>query len=166
MFRRFARKRRAASLALLLLLLFVGGVAVAFFTSNGQGTGQASVGSATHFTVTVSSDNTGALYPGAGSETLTYTVHNPGSAGYQILHSTSSAVAEGTNHYITEDGTEVNGCLASWFSTSNTQPAGLPQNLAPNANSAQGTVAVTMLDSGSDQDKCQGHTPDITVSAS
>jgi hypothetical protein len=44
-----------------------------------------------NFTVAVSSDVTGTIYPGSGTETLTYTVTNP-SAGQQNLSGTSSAV--------------------------------------------------------------------------
>ena len=164
MVRRFARKRRAASLALLLLLLLVGGVAVAYFTSGGSGSGHASVGSATNFTVNVSTDDSGVLFPGAGSETLTYTVHN-GGTGHQSLSTTSAAVAS-LNNDITQGGIEVPGCLKAWFSAANTAPTPLPQDLAGGADSSQGTVVVTMSNAATIQDACQGHKPDITVTAS
>jgi hypothetical protein len=60
----------------------------------------------------------------------------------------------------------VAGCLASWFTATNTPPAYLPQTLAGSATSTAGSVAVTMQDSGTNQNVCQGATPDITVSAS
>jgi predicted ribosomally synthesized peptide with SipW-like signal peptide len=163
MLRRFKSKRITVALAVVAVLAVAGG-ALAYFSSTGSGTGQASVGRSTAFTVNVSSDTSGSLYPGSGTETLTYTVHNPGS-GAQNLSATSASVAS-LNGDITQGGAQVTGCKATWFSATNTPPSPLPQNLAGGATSSAGSVAVQMSDSGTNQDPCQGAKPDITVSAS
>ncbi len=163
MLRRFTKKRWVLPLSVVAVLAIAGG-AFAYFTSSGSGTGQASVGSSTAFTVNASSDTSNSLYPGSGSETLTYTVHNP-SSGAQNLTSTSASVAS-LNGDVTQGGTEVTGCKASWFSAVNTAPTPLPQDLAGGTSSSQGSVLVTMSDSGTNQNACEGAKPDITVSAS
>jgi hypothetical protein len=156
-------KRRVVALAVTVVVLAVAGAAFAYFTSSGSGTGSATVGSSTAFTVAVAAPTGGPLYPGSGTETLSYTVHNPGT-GAQNLSATSTAVASSGGN-ITQAGVAVAGCLSSWFSATNTAPT-LPQDLAGGATSTAGSVAVAMSESGTDQDPCQGKTPDITVSAS
>jgi hypothetical protein len=162
MLRRFTKKRMLAALSVVAVLVGAG-AAVAYFTSSGSGTGQASVGSSTAFTVNVAAATGGPLYPGSGTENLTYTVHN-GSSGHQNLSSTSAAVAADNNGAITDNGTSVTGCKASWFTATNHAPS-LPQNLAGGADATGGNVDVTMQDSGTSQNACQGAHPDITVSA-
>jgi hypothetical protein len=142
----------------------VAGGAYAFFTSSGSGSGGASVGSASNWTVTPAAATGGPLFPGAGTQTITYTVTNP-SSGHQSLTATT-AVVKSSGGNVTQGGTAVSGCLASWFTATNTAPTPLPQNLAGSATSTGGSVAVTMQDSGTAQDVCQGVQPDITISAS
>lgn len=160
MFRKGMTKKRFAVLGAVAILAMAG-IAVAYFTSTGSGTGSATVGSATAFKVTVAAPTGGPLYPGSGSENLAYTVKNEGS-GAQNVNSTSAVVAsKGGN--ITQEGVEVAGCKASWFTATDSSPA--PANLK-GGESASGSVEVTMQDSGTNQDACQGTSPDITVSAS
>ena len=160
MFRNLITKKRAVVLGVVAVLA-VAGIAIAYFTSSGSGTGSATVGSSSAFKVTVSAPSGGPLYPGSGSESLAYSVENTGS-GFENLNATSVEVAsKGGN--ITESGTEVAGCLSTWFTATDTSPA--PKNLK-GGESANGSVKVTMQDSGTPQDACQGKSPDITVNAS
>jgi hypothetical protein len=158
--KKFFGKKRTLALAVVVVLA-VAGAAIAYFTSSGSGTGTASVGSSTAFTVSVSSDSSHGLYPGAGSENLAYSVHN-GSSGNQNLSGTSAVVAQDTNGDVTSGGSSVAGCKASWFTAVNNGPT--PANLAGGAT-VNGSVDVSMQDSGTNQDACQGASPDITVSA-
>ena len=158
MLRRFAKKRVILALSVVAALV-VTGAAVAFFTSTG--TGQAQVGSAENWTVTPSGATGGPMFPGSGTSNIAYTIKNPGSDS-RHLGSTSAAVAS-LNNDITSNGTEVTGCLASWFAaTMHTDPA--PADVAGGAT-VDGSVDVTMTDTGVSQDACQGKTPDITISA-
>ncbi|MEA2224973.1 MAG: hypothetical protein QOE67_255 [Solirubrobacteraceae bacterium] len=158
MFRKMINKKRAIVLGAVAVFA-VAGIAVAFFTSSGSGTGSASVGKSTAFTVTVGSPSGGPLYPGSGSETLAYTVKNP-SPGSQNLASTSAKVASSGGN-ITQGGEAVSGCLAADFTATNTS---VSKNLA-GGESIGSSVEVTMQDSGINQDACQGTSPDITVEA-
>jgi len=155
-------KKRAVVIAVVGSLA-LGAGAYAYFTSTGAGTGTASVGSTTAFDVSVSSNSTGTLYPGAGSQTLDYVVTNP-SSGHQNLSSAVASVASSGGDIIS--GTApVTGCKASWFTAvaSSTNP--LPQDLA-GAGTSSGTVLVTMQNASESQDSCQGKAPNITVNAS
>jgi hypothetical protein len=164
MSRIFGKKRALAALSVVAVLVCAG-AAYAYFTSSGSGTGSASVGHSTAFTVAVSpATGSTVLLPGSGTQNLAYTVHNP-STGNQNLSGTTAAVAS-SGVDVTTGGVDQTGCLASWFTATNTAPTPLPQNLAGGGTSTGGSVAVTMQDSGTNQNACQGVSPDITVSAS
>jgi len=128
--------------------------AVAFFTSTGSGSGNASVGTATQWGVVVTSDTSNALYPDTGSETLSYTITNNGS-GAHALNAVTASVGDSGD------------CLGSWFTAVASAPTpALGTSIAPNGT-ATGTVTVTMQDSGTNQDACQGITSvPVTVNAS
>lgn len=161
MFRSIFRKPVALALTAIAALALAAG-AYAYFSGSGNGTGSASVGSTAGFKVTVGSDITGSLLPGSGSETLSYTVQN-NSTGVQNLAATGVAVAS-KNGDITQNGTEVVGCQAGWFTATNSTPA--PTGEIQGGQSVNGSVTVTMQDANTSQDLCQRATPDITVSAS
>jgi hypothetical protein len=146
------RKLIAAGVALVAIAGLATG-AFAYFTSTGSGSGTASVGSATSWTVAVTSDGTNALQPGSGSETLSYTITNAGS-GAQALTSVTATVADS------------GACLGSWFTAVASAPTpATGVSIAP-GHTATGTVLVTMQDSGSNQDACQGITTvPVTVHA-
>ncbi|MCW2984315.1 MAG: hypothetical protein JWR63_1885 [Conexibacter sp.] len=160
------RRRRVIALLAVVSALVLAVSAYAYFTSTGSGTGSATVGSSTAFTVNVAASTGGPLFPGAGTVSFNYTVTNP-STGHQNLSATTATVASSGGN-ITEGSpaVAVAGCLSSWFTAVNTAPTPLPQNLAGGATSSGGSVAVTMQDSGTSQDPCQGHTPNVTVNAS
>jgi hypothetical protein len=165
MLRKFiSRKRNIVVLAAVAALAVAGG-AFAYFTSTGSGTGNATVGTASNWTVAQTSTS-GTMYPGTSTSTINYTVTNPGT-GNQELAGTTTAVAvatDGSGDIVTgATSTPVAGCLASWFSTNNTSPAA--KDLAPNA-STTGSVVVSMTDAAASQNACQGATPNITISAS
>jgi hypothetical protein len=162
MFRKIGKKRGVAALSVIAVLALAGG-AFAYFTSSGGGTGSATVGTATNFTVTAQAAS-GSMYPGGGSSTFSYVVNNPGTGAENLTGTTATVASSGGN--IVDNGTAVSGCSASWFTASNTAPAGLPQDLAGGTSSTSGSVTVTMSDSGTNQDACKGHSPQITISAS
>ncbi len=155
------RKKLRYILPIALLLLGVTGAAIAYFTSSGSGNGQATVGTSSSWTVTQTSAN-GTMYPGTGSTTIQYKVTNAGT-GYQELNGTTGVLATDGSGNVMSGGSAVIGCLASWFSVSNTSPAAV--DLASGA-SASSSLQVTMSDSGTNQNVCQGVTPTITISAS
>ena len=160
MLRRILKKRVMVAFTVVAVLA-VAGAAVAYFTSTGSGTGSASVGSSTAFTVAVSPATGGPLYPGSGTESLAYTITNPGTANQNLSATTATVASSGAN--ITSGGVAVPGCLAADFTATNVPPT--YGNMA-GGTSKSGSVTVTMTNTTANQDPCQGKTPDITVSAS
>lgn len=166
MFRLFGKKRVGVAvgvIASLALALALAAAALAYFTSSGSGTGTATVGGAGAWTVNVASATGGPLYPGSGSQSIAYTVTNAGSGQQSLAGTASTVTSSGGN--VTQAGIAAPGCLAAWFTATNAPPTPLPQDLAGNAASTGGSVAVTMQDSGTNQNSCQGVSPDITISA-
>ncbi len=160
--KRFMNKKVVAIGLAAGLALGAAGAAFAYFTDTGNGTGDASVGSSSHWTVSVSSDTSNALLPGSGSETLTYKITNA-SVGYQELNNVAVSVGN--------SGTG-GACLGSWFtatdngSTNSVTPGTPSADLASGAYDT-GTVTVVLNDSGTPQDACQGlSSVPVTVSAS
>ena len=157
----FTKKRAVVAMAVVgSLALSVG--AYAYFTAGGSGTGSASVGDPAAFNVTVSSDTTGTLYPGTGSQTLTYTVTNPIGGPQRLSTAVASLATSGEN--IISGNDEIAGCKAAWFTADATSNAPLPQELASQGTSS-GTVLVKMLDATVSQDSCKGKAPRIIVNA-
>ncbi len=134
--------------------------AFAYFTSTGTGGGSATVGSATPWLVTVNSVTGGPLFPGTGSETVSYTVTNNGTGPANLL-SVTAAINSDVNGDVPGTAT---GCKAVWFSANGISgaPAGV---LAPGGTNS-GTFNITMLDSGTNQDVCEGTSPTFTITAS
>ena len=135
--RKFSRKALVAGG--LVATLGVGGIAFAYFTANGSGTGSASVGSAS--AITISATAPAALYPAGPARDVTITVTNPGS-GSQHVGTVSLGSVDASNA----------SCVTSAF----TMPA-----VTVNTTLAAGASTVvhgslSMADNGSNQNDCQG----------
>lgn len=134
--------------------------AVAYFTTNGSGTGSASVGSSTAVTVTQTGGAITGLVPGVAAKPVTYSIDNPAGNGNQNLGKVtvsnitvdaghSAACDAATNFQATAPSSAV-GTIndgATYTSTSSTQPT------------------VQMLETGSSQDGCKGATLTLTLTA-
>jgi hypothetical protein len=139
---RHLTKKRLVLVGIVAAAIALGAGALAYFTSAGSGTGTATVGSAT--AIVLSSPPVGTLYPGGADVPVTVTIQNPGS-GSQFVGQVSGTVADNA------------GCLGTWFQVdtvtyNNTLAAGA---------SATASTAVRMLDSGTNQNVCQGKTMTI-----
>jgi hypothetical protein len=135
------RKRVGIALAAVAVLA-VAGIAVAYFTSTGSGSGSATVGSSQP--LTLHGTTSGSLYPG-GSTTVTFTVDNPSSGAVYLNKIHLGSVTTDAAH---------SSCAVSGF----TMP-----DVTVNQSVSSGTgVSVTasgtlsMTDTGSAQDACQG----------
>jgi hypothetical protein len=140
-------KKKAAALATAAAVALTTGVAFAYFTSTGSGTGSATVGASAG--VNLSSDAVSGLFPGGVDVPVTVHVANPGN-GNEYVGTISGAVADNGD------------CLGSWFDvdaiTYNT-------NVTHNASGPDAGTNVRMLDSGTNQDACQGDTLTINWSS-
>jgi hypothetical protein len=126
------------------------------------------VGTSTNWTVASTASSGGPLFPGSGSEAIPFTVTNA-SAGQQAINSIATALTTDNSGGVfdTTSGVFVDGCLASWFTVSNTVPS-FPYDLAgtnPGAAGVySGTATLTMQDAPTvAQDACQGLTPQIKI---
>lgn len=135
--RKFINKRTAVVLAVVGALAVAGG-AYAFFTSGGTGTGSGSVGSASAFTITGAATNP--LFPGTSSP-VNITINNPGT-GAQFVNTVHLASVT----------TGAAGCAAADFSL----PDVAVGQSVPAGGSVQATGTLTMRESGTNQDACQG----------
>jgi len=150
------KKRILTSLSFIAILA-VAGVAVAYFTSQGSGTGTATVGSSSN--VTIHGTVTSVLYPGSSSP-VTFTVDNP-SPGAEFVktihlesitpdagHSGCSVVLTGGNPDFTMPDVTVN----QDFPSGNGKPV-----------TAEGTI--TMNDTHVSQNACQGATLTLNLTS-
>jgi hypothetical protein len=166
----------------------IAGVAYAYFTNVGQGSGSATTGSASPFTVASAADTAGDLVPvptiGSGvKDTISYTVTNP-SAGTERLNAVVISVGGST-------GTSPSATETNWTSTAGANPAcnssdfsvggqavgdGVTAGsgaytVSPAATLApggvySGTFTLQMIDNGANQDSCEGLTVPLFISAS
>jgi hypothetical protein len=147
-------KRRIGIIATSVAAVLIGGgVAVAFWTTSGNGTGSAAVG--TTGTVTIAQTNTvGGLYPGGPAQALQFSVTNNGSSPV-VVSNVTVAIDPATSNFT---GT----CTAGDFALTQGSATGQPVN--PGAGNAVtqavwgGGWSTAMLDSGSNQNDCKGAT--------
>ena len=116
--------------------------AYAYFTNSGSGSGQVSVGSSSAIVLT--SDINGDLYPAGPDVLVDVHVNNP-SAGNQFVNDISGTVADS------------GGCDGDWFVVDTID---YDTNVLAGATNDTSTN-VRMLDSGGNQDACQGL--DLTI---
>jgi hypothetical protein len=108
-----------------------------------------------------------ALYPGAADdiEYIPFVVTN-GGQGTEKLRSVAVSIRGAPNGDAeTAAGARIPGCLASWFVVSiESRGAGPPDALSP-GGSYTSKLAVTVKDSGTDQDACRSVSPAVIVTA-
>jgi len=132
-------------------------VAYAYFTSNGSGTGTASVGTAS--AVTLHGTVNSSLYPGSSSP-VSFTVDNPSSGSQRVGSITLASISVDSGH---------SGC-------STTLGGGNPDFAMPavTVNKSFGpgsgqavtpTGTLTMNETGTNQDACQGATLTLNLTS-
>jgi hypothetical protein len=163
----FSKRRIAIVGATVAIALAGGGAAFAYFTSAGIGDASASVGRApvTGWSVTAPSNITGDLFPGSGSEVISFTVTNT-DTGNEALSTLTPYVARNVAGYVFSGGTAVTGCDAAWFTATAGTPTPVLGTNLPHGSSYTVPVTVTMKESGTDQDACEGVDPEIVLRVS
>jgi len=137
------KKRIGVVAGTMAVALVGGGLAVAYWTTTGAGTGAGTVGTNTAVTVAQTSTVSG-LVPGGPSQPLNFTVTNPG-AGPQVINNVNITVS-----------TTAPGCNAADFVVSQpTIPAN--QSIAGSGGTYSNTTAsVSMTNTAANQDACKG----------
>jgi len=161
------RRRIAIVVGASAMVLAGGGAAFAYFTASGSGTGSATVGTTGTWVVSENGLSGGPLYPGSGSETITFNVKNNGAADQEFSSAVAAVNSDGSGYIQTGAGNaSVPNCKASWFSLG--QPSGSPigTNIAGGAT-VQVQVTVTMpTDPADNQNACQSQSPNVTLTIS
>ncbi len=154
------------------LVLSGGGVAFAYFTADGSGTGSGTVGSSTAFTISGDTPS-GSVTPGGSTETLAFTVTNPGSGQQYVGNVYASVATDSNNGYVEsipgDTESDVIGCSASWFSIDGTATGNgtvhVNQDIAPSGHYDETSgLTLVLSDSSGNQDLCQGATVGIDYS--
>lgn len=141
------RKRLAVIATATALVVGGGGAAFAYWTSTGSGAGAALTSSHVVFTVASSAATGDALSPGSGTQTVAFTVTNPGPS-IQSLTSVDVTVATAT-------GTEwtAGACSAADYKIG---AIVIDSGQIGVGSKKDGTVEISMNDTGVNQDDCQG----------
>ncbi len=154
-----ARTRKTVVLGTAAALTVLGaGAAFAYWTSTGSGDGAATTGASTVFTVTTEAA-VGEITPGGPGQTIAFTVANTGT-GTQSLSAVTPTLADETG----AAWVPAPGCAIADYSIVLTTPPTYGA-IAP-AGSVDGSVTVTLANTGVDQDACQGLTVPVHLVAS
>jgi hypothetical protein len=164
----FSSKKRVAAIGVVTAATLVGGgMAVAYWTTSGTGTGAATTGQETAFEVSFDRDVnddliiTGdPLSPGGSTQTTHVTVRNPG-PGSQRLNKVVVSVND--NPGCTAVNFALNGAVTAGPATITLAPA---LTLAAGVSSAALPVSIHMLDTGVDQEGCKNQALTLTAVAS
>lgn len=146
-------RRRLAALVAVPLALAIGGVAFAYWTAGGTGTGSATVGTVSDITVNQTTV-LAAMYPGDSPQTISGTFTNTNSGSVYV---TSVTVSIGS---VTKaDGAPSGTCDATDFTLTNaTAPVGAQVAPGTSVGSWTGPTIQFNDKAGSNQDACKNAT--------
>ncbi|WP_157514766.1 hypothetical protein [Nocardioides sp. J54] len=142
-------KKKAAVVGGTVAVLVTGGVAFAYWTSTGTGTGSAEVGTSLDWKVEIDAVP-GTLAPGSGTVEVDFHVTNE-SDGVQNLQGAVATVVD----------TSDPGCTAADFAISNTS---VTTGDVASSGTVDGTFELEMLNRAVNQDACKGATVNLQVS--
>ena len=159
--KRFKHKKLAAVVLAGAVVLGTAGVAFAYFTSTGTGTGTGVVGSASN-DITVVGTETTPLFPGGATGTVSFTASNSGSNPERLSNIHLTAIAPDGAH------ASCATVLNTDFSMADVAVGVGDGTLAAGASgvSLTETGTLQMLDTGINQDACQGATLTLSFTTS
>lgn len=145
-------KKKAAVVGGVTAALVTGGVAFAYWTSDGTGTGSVTTGDSVAWEVTIDSTDLAGLTPGGPGETVSFHVKN-NNTGVQALQNTVAAVVD----------TSDSGCTDADFDVSATT---ITYGDIAAGDTVDGTFEITMINRAANQDACKNVTVNLEVNAS
>jgi|ERR1022692_625183 hypothetical protein len=150
-------EKKGVLIPVVIVVLGVAGVALAYFTNLGSGTGTATVGSSS--SVTLHGAVASSLYPGT-SATVTFTVDNP-SAGSELVNKIHLAsIAPDAGH--SGCSTVITGGNPDFTMPDVTANQSFPSG---NGQAVTATGALAMNETGVSQDACQGATLTLNLTS-
>jgi hypothetical protein len=153
----FSRKRAAAVATGAALTLIVGGVAFAYWSTTGTGTGSAATGDVVGVTIHATSPAVAGLYPGGPAQNVSGNFDNPNSGSVHIQQVT---VAVDPTWSV---GTTL-PCTADDFTV--TAPAATNAEIVSGTGvGAWGTATIKMNNLSTNQDNCKGVTVPLVFSS-
>ncbi len=145
-------KKKAAVIGGVTAAVVTGGVAFAYWTSDGTGTGSVTTGDSVAWEVTIDSTDLGGLTPGGPGETVTFHVKN-NNTGVQALQDTVASVVDTSN----------SGCTDADFDVSATT---ITYGDVAAGGTVDGSFEITMVNRAANQDACKNVTVNLEVAAS
>lgn len=155
--RRFFGRKQIVFLAALAIAAATAVGGYAYFTTPGSGSGTATVGTSTALTITQTGTITG-LLPGSAAVPITYTITNSAGNGAQNLGIVSATIGSVTGGSGTCDASNFTVAAAS-------SPVGTIADGATYTSSASTEPTLQMIETGTNQDACQGATVSLSLSA-
>jgi hypothetical protein len=138
-------------------VLAVTATAIAYWTTNGSGTGSATTGTSSAVTVTQVGSISG-LYPGGPAQAIDFKIGN-GSGQNQYIASVAVSISS------VVPGGPPGSCTAADFTV--TQPTVVPGDLTPGVHTYSPSGATLKLDNtASNQDGCKNATVNLAFNAS
>lgn len=155
------RKRVAAVATGAALTFLVGGVAFAYWTTGGSGTGSAATGNTANITIVATSPAVTGLYPGAPAVDIAGKFNNP-NTGKVYVGQVNVSVAAG---FSAQADASKPACTSADFAI--TQPAATAAQIdAGNAVGSWSGAKIAMVNNPSaNQDNCKGVTVPLSFSS-
>ncbi len=173
----FTRKRSIIGLIAVVAVAAMAFGAYAYFTTSGDGTGSATVGTSSPFVVNSSPAVGDALVPTAVGDlnqvvdTVGYEVKNE-QEGNQFLHTVTVKVdpafnipGTGGNPACTAADFSLNGSATTGNTVTDTWNVNLKSVSDSPANFQDGSITIQMVESGANQDACKGATVPLLIHA-
>lgn len=143
-------KKRVAVLAAIATVALTGGIAYAFFTDAGSGTGTASVGTSTP--ITLAGTITGTLYPAGDPASVSVLVTNPGSGSQHVDKVQLASITTDAGHSSCD--LSVSGVNPAFTMADVAVSQTLTKSGAPGDHTTV-TGSLQMNDTGVSQDACK-----------
>ena len=152
---RFTHKKTAAVAVTAVLALSGGGIAFAYFTAGGSGSGSANVGSAPTDAFSITSTGPSSpLLPGNPPQSFEVDVANTtGQAAYVGTVYMKVMTYQESGDAATAEGADIVGCTASWFSV--TDSVDVDQVVPAHGSVSSTTPTIQMPAQSLNQDACK-----------
>lgn len=149
------------------LAVGMSGVAAAFFTAGGSGSGNAVVTNPVPFTVSQKTTSTNFLTPGT-IQVVWLNVHNnsTGNEHYKITHTDITIAKTGTDIVTATSNSKITGCKAAWFVIDSTPVAATGELVGGGTKTFDFLVQMTngtTSTHGTTQNACENAFPKILV---